>query len=152
MIGVVWFCSMSGVLSYDINTDFPYDKPTQTWIDTTDIGQIIKEEAIDPTDSASEQIQEAFNINLDAEDDQRATAYLKEVINWTLAIVWLVALTTVIYGFYRMVLSSDDQEWIKNARKIIITAFVALMVIGLARVIVSQFFDIFFQVKAEVDA
>jgi len=116
--------------AYTIDTSFPYEKPNKSWAQAVDIGQVIKDDAIDPTNSASEQIQKAFKIDLN--DDQRATAYIRVIINWVLAIIGLVALTTVIYWFYRMVLSWDDQEWLKNARKIIITALIALVVIGTA--------------------
>jgi len=146
---VLGFCSLGTIGAYTIDTSFPYEKPNKTWEQAVDIGQVIKDDAIDPTDSASEKIQQAYKIDLN--DDQRATAYLKEVVNWTLAVIGLVALTTVIYGFYRIVLSSDNEEWLKNAKKIIFIALVALVIIGTAWIIVSQFFDIFFQVKKDID-
>lgn len=151
LIGIMGVCFLGNmsVVSYEIDTSAPYGEPSQSWEGAVDFGKIIKTEAIDPTDSASEKIQKAYKINLD--DDQRATAYIKNVMNWILAIIWLVALTTLIYGFYRMVLTTDNEEWYKNARKIIFIALVALVIVGMAWIIVSQFFDIFFQVKKEIN-
>ena len=151
LVWIIGFCSLWWVVAYDIDPSFPYDVWTWEWWEAAvNIWKVIKEEAIDPTDSASEQIQVAYKIDLD--DDQRATAYIKEVINRTLAVIGLMALTTLIYGFYRMILTTDNEEWYKNARKIIVTAIIALVIIGTAWIIVSQFFDIFFQVKKDVDA
>ncbi len=150
LVWIIGFFSLWWIVAYDIDPSFPYDvSDAQKWEEAINIWKIIKEEAIDPDDSASEQIQAAYKIDL--EDDQRATAYIKEVMNRILAIIGLVALTTLIYGFYRMILTTDNEEGYKNARKIIVTAIIALFIIGTAWILVSQFFDIFFQVKKDVD-
>lgn len=127
-----------------INTDWPYEVITLDWEDTTDIGQILQDDSDDPL-GASEQIQESYNVNFD--DEQRWTAYIASIINWFLAITWLVALVVLIVWFYRMFLAKDNEEALKEARKTVVSAVIALLVIGTAWFIVSQFFDIFFRVK-----
>lgn len=149
-LGVLWISIFLPLFAYDINTDFPYGDPDRTGEEAIDLATIFKEDAVDPSDSASEQIQSEFNIDLD--QDQRATEYIKEVINRVLAIVWLVATVVLLYGFYQLVFSDKNDDTMSSARKIIITALVALLIIGFAWIIVSQFFDIFFQVRESIDA
>jgi hypothetical protein len=47
----------------------------------------VKDDAIDPTDSASEQIQEALGIAYADAENQRATYYIQQMINRFLAII-----------------------------------------------------------------
>ncbi len=141
---LVWW-----LFAYTIPTEFPYWSDNQTWQEAIDFGVLIRDDAVNPTDGVSEQIQQAFGIDLEWE--QRATNYVLEVINWLLAVIWLLALTVLIYAFYKMVFRSSDEEWLKEARKMAWIAILALFVIWLARIIVSQLFDIFFQVKVDID-
>jgi len=48
---------------------------------------VIKEDAIDPKDSASELIQKDLGVDYQNADNQRATFYIKQVINRFLAVI-----------------------------------------------------------------
>lgn len=129
----------------------PYDeKADEQGEAAVEFGDVIKEDAIEDDQKVSEQIQEEFGIAYQNADDQRATFYIKEAINRFLAIAGLVALVVLIYGFYKMFASGDNEEAYSEARKIVIGAVVALLAIGVSRFIVSRFFEIFFQVKQGV--
>lgn len=126
--------------------------PYNQWADedgdeATNIWQAMKDTSIDPNDGVSEWIQDSFGIAYDAEDEQRGTFYIKEVINAVLSIIWLVALAVLLFGFYKMFAARENEEAFKDARKYVIWATIALLVIGVSRFIVSWFFEIFFQVK-----
>lgn len=150
---LVWLCTLwflgtvfmsAPVPSYAISTERPYGAPSEQWEEATEIGEILQKDA-DDDNWASERIQTAYNVDFD--DKQRWTAYLASIINWFLAISGLVALIILIVWFYKMFLASDNEEAMKNARKTVKSAVIALLVIGTAWFVVSQFFDIFFRVK-----
>lgn len=147
---LLW-ANLFGFMSYTqaVDTSFPYDYELPWGEEGADLWKLIKTKAVDPSDSASEQIQVAYKI--DYAWEQRATEYLKELINWVLWIVGILALAVLIYGFYQMFLAKDDQEAMDKAKKIVTWAIIALFVIGTAWIVVSQFFDIFFRVKADTN-
>lgn len=115
-----------------------------------DFGQLIKDDAIDPTTSASEQIQEKLWINYAQAENQRATYYIQQLINWFLAIVGLVSLIVLVYGFYKMFTSNDNAEAFADALKIVKWALIALVVIWVSRYVVSIIFDLFFAAKQDI--
>ena len=75
-------------------------------------------------------------------DDFGAFSYVRNLINYALMVVWLVAMAVFIFGFYKIFVS-DGEEWIKDAKKIVIGAAIALAIIGLARFITRFAFSIF---------
>lgn len=115
-----------------------------------DFGQLIKDDAIDPTDSASEKIQEELGIAYTQAENQRATFYIQELINRFLAIVGLVSLIVLVYGFYKMFVSKDNAEAFQDALSIVKWAVVALLVIWVSWYIVSIIFDLFFAAKEDI--
>lgn len=115
-----------------------------------DFGKIIKNDAIDPTDSASEQIQEKLGINYAQAENQRATYYIQELINWFLAIVGLIALIVLVYGFYKMFFAKDNAEAFNDALALVKWALIALFVIGISWYVVSIMFDLFFAAKEDI--
>lgn len=138
-----------------IGADFPFwpqPPDSKQWADALDVGKVIKETAIDPTNSASEKIQKALWVDYDAgiAKDQRATYFIKQLINWFLAIIGLVAVWVLVYGFYQMFLAKDNAEAFTEAMSIVKWALLALAVIGISRYIVSILFDIFFTVKEDI--
>jgi len=87
--------------------------------DAIDFGQLIKDDAIDPTNSASEKIQAELGIAYAQAENQRATFYIQELINRFLAIVGLVSLIVLVYGFYKMFMSKDNAEAFQDALNIV---------------------------------
>lgn len=129
--------------------DYPFGDST-AWTDagSIDFAKVIKKVAIDPTDSASEKIQESLGVAY--AEKQRATYYIQELINRFLAIAWLVSLAVLIYGFYQMFLWKDNAEAFKEAMNIVKWAAIALVIIGVSWYLTSFFFDIFFEAKKDV--
>jgi hypothetical protein len=127
---------------------FPYDAEI-TNTNKADIGKSFKDNALG-TDSTSEELQRTYNVAWDSEWDQRATDYIRIIINWFLAIIGLVALIVIIIWFYKMLVSWDSEAAWWEARKLVMNAAIALTVIGIAWFVVSWFFDIFFIVSSEI--
>lgn len=148
IVGVCSLIILWGWLAVAWDFDFPYDGET-TNTNEADIWQSLSENAIGE-ESTAEEIQRTFNVARDSEWDQRATDYIRVIINWFLAIVGLVALVVVVLGFYKMLVSSDNEAALWEARKTVINAALALAVIGIAWFVVSWFFDIFFLVSSEI--
>jgi Type IV secretion system pilin len=131
--------------------DFPlWDGSVGDGADSVDLGKVIKDDAIDPDDSASELIQKELGVNYQNADNQRATFYIKQVINRFLAVIWLIALIVLIYWFYKMFFASDGEESFGEALKIVKWAALALFVIWLSWFIVSMIFDIFYAAKEDI--
>ncbi len=146
----IWSVFSSAIA--DAGADFPLGDGTEASNDGSaiDFWQLIKDDAIDPTDSASEQIQEELGINYGQAENQRATYYIQELINWFLAIVGLVSLIVLVYGFYKMFAANDNAEAFADAVKIVKWAAIALLVIWVSRYLVSIIFDLFFAAKEDI--
>lgn len=129
--------------------DYPFGDDTPgNDANAIDFGKVIKEVGIEPGDSASEQIQQELGIAY--QDEQRATYYVKELINRFLAIAGLVSLIVLIYGFYKMFVAKDNAEAFKEAMNIVKGAAIALVIIGVSRYLVSIMFAVFFEAKQDV--
>jgi hypothetical protein len=86
----------------------------------TDYGQILEEQTKEEAgEGAVRGILSAFGIDYAAETDQTATFFVKNTINLFLAIVALVALIILIYGFYKMLSASDNKEDYNYALKVV---------------------------------
>lgn len=132
------------------NFEFPYgDSSITTNTNDADIWKSFQENAL-WEDSTSERLQRTFNVAWDSEWDQRATDYIRVIINRFLAVVWMVALVVLIIGFYKMLVSWDSEAAWWDARKLVMNAWIALAVIGIAWFVVSWFFDIFFVVTSTI--
>ena len=119
--------------------------------DAVDFWTLIKEDAIDPTDSVSEKIQEELGVAYTQAEDQRATFYIQELLNWFLAIIGLISLIVLVYGFYKMFVAKDNAEAFQEALSIVKWAIIALLVIWVSRYIVSIMFDLFFAAKEDIE-
>jgi len=62
---------------------------------------------------------------------------IKNFINWTLGILWLIALIVLLYGWFSMVTAAGDEEKYKKWFKILQQAAVGLIFIGISFFIVS---------------
>ena len=122
--------------------DNVFDTPDPA--EATDLGTVFKETAIDDTAGAVEGI--SAELQVAYVEPQRASEFLRNVINRALGITGLIALIMIIYGFYKMFAAKDNEEAAKGALKIIISATIALLVIAVVWFLVSWFFDTFFEV------
>jgi drug/metabolite transporter (DMT)-like permease len=71
-----------------------------------------------------------------------AVAYIQYIINMLLWVAAFIALIILIYGFYLMFFSKQE-EWFEKAKKIIIWVTVALFIMWLSWVIVSFLFYLY---------
>ncbi len=134
--------------------DWPYDAGTETTDgnEATNLGKVIKDDAVDPNDSAINKIQKSLQVDYQDSKgvDQTATYFVKNILNWLMSIAGLVALIVLLYGFYQMFVAKDHKSGYEEAFKIVKGAAIALFVIALAWFIVSWFFDIYFKVRDDV--
>jgi hypothetical protein len=153
----ILICS-SAVQAQDFNWDeyekWPYDAGTETTDanEATNLGKVIKDDAVKPSDGALSEIQKSFQVDYQTTKgvDQTATYFVKNILNWLLSIAGLVALIVLLYGFYQMFVAKDHKSGYEEAFKIVKGAAIALLIIAVARFIVSWFFEIYFRVKDDV--
>ena len=74
-----------------------------------------------------------------------ALQYIKWILNIVLGLVSFASLVLVIYAFY-LIFFSKDEEGFKKAKKILIGVAMALGILGVSRFIVSYFFSVFFKI------
>lgn len=79
----------------------------------------------------------------DYNTDGSATLYIKNLIDFFLAILWFVALLILIYWFYMLLSKDNSEETMWKAKSIIIRAFVAITIIWFSRLIVSFIFGLY---------
>ncbi len=141
---VIWSIALAQSVWFKDVKDAPFDawNNLEQGDQATDIGQVFDKDAISPNDSVSERIQKFLKVNY-SNTEQRATFYIKNAFNWFLAIVGMVSLIVVIVWFYQMLTADGSEEKFKEARKYVIGALIALVVIGLAWFVVSRVFEIF---------
>lgn len=139
----IWVSSFScfGQLSLwpgGINSDeaFPFSWSPTTSDDNTDIGNRvdIRENSI------MNQLLEVFWLDSDALWwDHKFLNYAKAILNMALWLLSMIALIMTIYTFY-MMFFTENEAWIKKAKWNLVGIFIALAIIGLARIIVSFIF------------
>lgn len=128
----------------DNRFSFPYDEQPVDATDSTDISTITKQQVVQPRQSLIWQLMNAFNINYST--NTKWEFYVKKVVNYFLAIVSVVALVVLIYGFY-MVFLWNSEENLKKARKYIFLAATSLFIMWVSWFIISWIFEIFFRVR-----
>lgn len=80
-----------------------------------------------------------FGLDTSGDRDLKFIDYARAIMNIALWLVAFVALIMTIYTFY-MIFFSEDEAWIKKAKWNLVWIFIALAIIGLARLIVSFIF------------
>ncbi len=108
---------------------------------TEDIGTVIGE---DTTNSESLMVKLLEIFGLDTfitGSDTGATNYITYIINIVLGLWAFIALAMIIYGFYLMFFSDQD-EWFAKAKAILKGASIALFIIGLSWFIISFLFNV----------
>lgn len=120
------------------NADFPYTDHPYTSNPTTDAGTVLKNS--NQWGSLLESLLDIFGINYAW--DQKAISYVQVLVNYVLAILWLITLWLILYSFY-MVFFGKSEEAIGNARKTIVWSAIALFIIALSAYIVNFLFYIY---------
>lgn len=130
----------------DLNKDpFIELEKCEDGADCIDAGKLLREETIENENGVFARIARAlgFDNGADELDPEVATNFIKEVINWFLAIMWLIATIVLLVWFYRMFFTTDHEEGFSRARKTVINAVIALVVIALSWFIVRWLFSIY---------
>lgn len=119
------------------NTDFPYNwRPNlQATTNTSELVRVTNQWG-----SVLENFLDLFGINYAGED--KAISYVQIVINYVLALLAFIAMILIIYSFYMIFFEKSDDA-IAKARKTIIWAAIAILVIWLSAYIVNYLFFIY---------
>ena len=97
--------------------------------ESTDIGSVLEDDVADSSNSVLNKLKEAFGLgDPQYSGEAPASVYVSVVINYFLAIVSFIALAVVIYGFY-MMFFSDQEEGFSKAKKILTGAAIAIVII-----------------------
>lgn len=132
-------------LQFTLAQDFPYNLENEAQWSSIDIASdVITPDLVDSDKSTLSRLLETFGLTTRAysQTNDKATAYVRVVINYFLSIASFVALVVVIYGFYMMFFSEQEAGFAK-AKKILTGAFIALAIIALSWFIVSFLFGVF---------
>jgi hypothetical protein len=146
----IFICSSVSLVTFAIDEPFPYDVQSNTQLlgqdETTDLSTLIKEDAVTPSDGILQTLSKFFRVSGTSYNPDNtgspALNYVKWLLNMVLGLVSFIALVLVIFAFY-LIFFSKDEEGIKKAKKILTGVAIALAIMGVSRLIVSYFFDIF---------
>ena len=120
---------------------FPYTDNDYTSAATTDVGHVLKN--ANQWGSVLENFLTLFDINYaDPNHRGKAIVFIQVVINYILALLGSVAIVVIVYSFFMMFFSKAD-EWFAKARKTVIWAAIALLVIWASAYIVNYLFYIY---------
>lgn len=120
--------------------DFYYERGNIGQTTDTDYGKLIKEDAVKPDESLLNRLMEVFNLDQpDYQWPQKAFYYIKKILNYALSFVSLIALSLLIYSFYGMLTWDGDKQYSK-VKEVLKGIAIAIIVMGLARLIVSLLF------------
>lgn len=113
-------------------TVFPYSDVNKWWPDiTTYIREEWKKQAVESYQIISSTSAVPWK--------WAAFAYIQNILNRALWLIWFVALIILIYYFYSILFSKDD-EWVKNAKKVVGNIAIAIAFIWLSWLIISLIF------------
>ncbi len=145
----IWLLSMLfgvSIVTVNAQQDFPYDvdMSNTTNSDNLDIWEIVKTDAIQPSNSVLNKLYWLFGLQWPTytQWDKKAEYYIKMVLNMVLWLVSFVSLVLIIYSFY-LIFFIKQEEWVAKARKILIGVFIALAFMWLSWLIVSLIFNIY---------
>ncbi|MEF2175449.1 MAG: hypothetical protein V3575_03160 [Candidatus Absconditabacteria bacterium] len=144
LLGITGFCmgldSLGGGLLKS-DSSFPYnsDDMNFTKSDSTD-----SEKLLQGSDNLIQEQMESFGLSEYTETQGAGLVFVKKVINFLLALLGVIATMIIIYGFYLIVIpGGKSDEQLKNAKKYIKISVVAIVMIGLSRLIVQFIFNIY---------
>ena len=120
------------------DASFPYTDGNYTANPTTDVGQVLKQ--ANQWGSILENFLDLFGINYAWPD--KAISYVQILINYVLALIWFIAVLLLIYSFYMIFFGKSDDA-IAKARKTVIWASIAIVVIAASAYIVNLLFYLY---------
>ena len=129
-------------------TEFPYDinseTPLQGTDETTNLGDVVKQDTVNPTTSILKRLTDFFRLSGTSYDTwtSKATNYVKRILNILLGLVSFLSLVMIIFAFY-LIFFSKGEDGVAKAKKILIGVGIALAIMGLSWFIASFFFDIY---------
>jgi len=131
------------------DTEFPYEINAQDPnLETTDIAQVVKEEAVWTQWSTSptiiKRLTDFFRLSWTSYDTWTSTAtnYVKWILNILLGLVSFLSLVMIIFAFY-LIFFSKGEDGVAKAKKILIGVGIALAIMWLSWFIASFFFNIY---------
>lgn len=109
----------------------------------TNYGTLIKDDAVSPDDSLLNNLMKVFNLDQpDYHWPQKAFYYIRKILNYALWFVSLIALSLLLYSFYGMLVGDEDKQFTK-VKSTLKGIAIAIIVMGVARLIVSMLFRIY---------
>ena len=146
-------CMSLGAMTLALDEQFPYDVQSTTQLqgqgETTDLAQVIKQDAVAPSNGILQTLSRFFRISGTSYNPDNtgspAINYIKWILNMVLGLVSFASLILIIFAFY-LIFFSKDEEGIKKAKKILTGVGIALAIMGLSWFVVSYLFDFFFKV------
>jgi hypothetical protein len=120
---------------------FPYTDNNYTANPTTNVGQVLKQ--WNQAGSLLENLLTLFGINYaDPTNKGKAIVYVQIIINYVLALLGAIAVMIILYSFFMIFFGKGD-DGVAKARKTIIWAAVALIIMWLSAYIVNYLFYIY---------
>lgn len=129
-INTVWFFANA------VATPFPYENSSSVW--DKDPALLLKTNIVG-SNSLRSNIMKTFFGDWLVNKSWNAMEYIKNLINIALSLVWFIALCMIIYGFF-MIFFSKEEEWLKMAKSIVKWSVTAIILIWLSWTIVSLMF------------
>ncbi len=161
---IVWAALIGGnVFAQALPEDPYYDTPQQSLETDVDVGPInveidvwlggdqgnidtVKEDVAAASvggGSVLVKLIRSFGFDYLDKGTSTATYYIALVVNYFLGILGFLALLVLIYGFARILWASDDNA-VDEAKKIMISAIVGILVIGISWYLISWIFQLYF--------
>ncbi len=131
-----WGAGSDSTTKSDKDFPYTYDK----WTPTSDIGKVVNQ--TNQNGSLLEDYLDLFWINYSGEN-WKAITYVQIVINYVLALLWIISVVLILYSFYSIFFSSKSEEAVQNARKTVVWATIGLILVGLSAYIVNFIFYIY---------
>ncbi len=125
-------------------TEFPYGKQIDGKYyseESTNTSTLLKQHTTTDKDSLLNKLLAMYGLN-DYDGEDKAIHFVKGIINLVLSLASFIVFVRLIYGFY-MMFFSEHEEGMDRARKIIKMTFIALLLIGVSRLLVTFFFYLF---------
>lgn len=141
MIFLIFFVNSS----FSFASDFYYTIWKNSSDETTNLWKIIKTDAVQWTTQSKSILERLLDLFQFSEKEYwsswntPAIAYIKWIVNMWLGLVSFISLILVIYGFYLMFFSKEEEGYSK-AKKILKGVAIALAIMWLSWFIVSFFF------------
>jgi len=136
----VWLVALLGLMPMSVCMAGYYDSLTkndQNVITTNDITQDpFRQGAYNPGSNVK-WLYGNGQITTFLQAQNQTIAYIQNIVNWTLSIIWLVALIYLLYNGFLMVTSAGDEWQFKKWFAALKTAAIALVGIGLSALVVN---------------